>query len=42
LGRPRLVVDRAKARQLHEQGLSVRKIAGQMGLSIATAHRIVR
>jgi DNA invertase Pin-like site-specific DNA recombinase len=42
LGRPRLVVDRAKARRLHEQGLSVRKIAGQMGLSIATAHRIVR
>ena len=41
LGRPRLVVDRAKARQLHEQGLSVRKIARQMGLSIATAHRIV-
>jgi DNA invertase Pin-like site-specific DNA recombinase len=42
LGRPRLVVDRAKARRLHEQGLSVRKIARQMGLSIATAHRIVR
>jgi DNA invertase Pin-like site-specific DNA recombinase len=41
LGRPRLVVDRAKARRLHEQGLSVRKIARQMGLSIATAHRIV-
>src|ERR1022692_5017839 len=40
LGRPRLVVDRDKARRLHEQGLSVRKIAGQMGLSAATAYRI--
>jgi DNA invertase Pin-like site-specific DNA recombinase len=42
LGRPRLVVDRSEARRLHEQGWSVRKIAAKMGLSVATAHRIVR
>jgi DNA invertase Pin-like site-specific DNA recombinase len=42
LGRPRLVVDRNKARRLHEQGWSVRKIAGEMGLSVATAYRIVK
>jgi DNA invertase Pin-like site-specific DNA recombinase len=41
LGRPRLVVDRSKARRLHEQGWSVRKIAEELGLSVATAHRIV-
>jgi DNA invertase Pin-like site-specific DNA recombinase len=41
LGRPGLVVDRAKARQLHQQGLSVRKIAEEMGISPASAHRIV-
>ncbi|HEV3332495.1 MAG TPA: recombinase family protein [Bryobacteraceae bacterium] len=41
LGRPRLVVDRTKARRLHEQGWSVRKIAEEMGLSVATTHRIV-
>ena len=42
LGRPRLVVDRNEARGLHDQGFSVRKIAAKMGLSVATAHRIVR
>ena len=42
LGRPRLVVDRNEARRLHDQGFSVRKIAARMGLSVATAHRIVR
>ena len=34
LGRPRLVVDRDKARRLHEQGMSVRKIAREMGLAV--------
>jgi len=42
LGRPRLVVDRAKARQLHRQGWSVRGIATELAVSPATAHRIVR
>jgi DNA invertase Pin-like site-specific DNA recombinase len=42
LGRPRLVVDRSKARRLHEQGRSVRQIAEEMGLSVTTAHRIVK
>jgi DNA invertase Pin-like site-specific DNA recombinase len=42
LGRPRLVVDRSKARRLREQGRSVRQIAEEMGLSVATAHRIVK
>ncbi len=42
LGRPRLVVDREKARQLRKRGLSVRKIAAALKVSPATAHRIVR
>ena len=41
LGRPRLVVDRDKARRLHEQGMSVRKIAHEMGLAVATTQRII-
>ena len=39
--RPRLVVDRDKARRLHEQGMSVRKIAHEMGLAVATTQRII-
>ena len=42
LGRPRMVVDRGNARQLHRQGWSVRKIAAELAISPATAHRIVR
>jgi len=42
LGRPRLVLDRAKAQKLHTQGWSVRRIAAELGVSAATAHRIVR
>ena len=42
LGRPRLVVDRDKARRLHEQGMSVRKIAHEMGLAVATTQRHLR
>lgn len=42
LGRPRLVVDRSKARRLHEQGWSLRQIAAEMGLSVATTHRTVK
>jgi DNA invertase Pin-like site-specific DNA recombinase len=42
LGRPRLVVDRAKVRRLNKQGASLRAIAAEMGISAATAMRIVR
>jgi DNA invertase Pin-like site-specific DNA recombinase len=42
LGRPRVVVDRSKARKLHAQGWSLRKIAAEFGISAPTAHRIVR
>jgi DNA invertase Pin-like site-specific DNA recombinase len=42
LGRKRLVVDRAKAKRLHAEGYSVRSIAEELGISSATAHRIVR
>jgi DNA invertase Pin-like site-specific DNA recombinase len=42
LGRPRLTVDRAKAKRLHAAGHSVRSIAEELEISPATAHRIVR
>ena len=42
LGRPRLAVDREKARRLHEGGMSVRQIAVELGIGSATAHRIVK
>jgi DNA invertase Pin-like site-specific DNA recombinase len=42
LGRPRLVVDRGKVRRLHEQGVPLRTIATEMGISAATAMRIAR
>lgn len=42
LGRPRLVVDRAKVKELHGKGLSVRAIATELGVSSATAHRMVK
>jgi len=41
LGRPRLVLDRGEAQRLHAKGLSIRQIGVQMGISSATAHRIV-
>jgi len=41
LGRPRLVIDRDKARQLHQEGWSVRKIAGELRVSAMTVQRIV-
>ncbi len=41
LGRPRLVVDRDKARRLHREGWSVRRIAGEIGVSFMTVQRIV-
>jgi DNA invertase Pin-like site-specific DNA recombinase len=42
LGRPRRVVDRSKAQRLRAQGWTVRNIAEELGISVATAHRIVR
>jgi DNA invertase Pin-like site-specific DNA recombinase len=42
LGRPRLVVDRARVRNLIAAGTSVRKIAAELGISHATAHRAMR
>ena len=41
LGRPKLVVDRAKIHQLHAQGLSLRQIAAEVGISPMTAQRIL-
>ena len=41
LERPRLVVDKAMARKLHKEGQSVRSIASVLGVSPATAHRLV-
>ena len=42
LGRPRKVVDRGKVRRMHEQGIALRAIAAETGISAATAMRIVR
>jgi DNA invertase Pin-like site-specific DNA recombinase len=42
LGRPRLVVDRVKVQNLIAAGMSVRKIALEMGISHATAPRAMR
>jgi DNA invertase Pin-like site-specific DNA recombinase len=42
LGRPRKMVDRSKARRLHEQGWSLRKIGSELGISATTAMRIMR
>ena len=42
LGRPRLVVDRGKARRMHSEGRSVREIAAELEVSPATAHRLVK
>jgi transposase len=41
LGRPQVIVDREKVRQLHGQGDSVRIIAAQLGLTKSTVHSIV-
>ncbi|HMF02209.1 MAG TPA: recombinase family protein [Terriglobia bacterium] len=41
LGRPRVIVDREKVRQLHGHGSSVRIIANQLGLTKSTVHSIV-
>jgi DNA invertase Pin-like site-specific DNA recombinase len=41
LGRPRVIANREKIRQLHSQGNSVRTIAAQLGLTKSTVHAIV-
>lgn len=41
LGRPKVVVDREKVRDLHKAGASVRTIAAQLGLTKSTVHSIV-
>jgi hypothetical protein len=41
-GCPRLVVNRAKIMQLAEEGLTVREIAQEAGISPASTHRILR
>jgi DNA invertase Pin-like site-specific DNA recombinase len=41
LGRPKVIVDREKVRQLRAQGNSVRTIAAQLGLTKSTVHHIV-
>ena len=41
LGRPRKVLDRAKAKRLREQGVPLRAIAEQLGVSAMTVQRIV-
>jgi DNA invertase Pin-like site-specific DNA recombinase len=42
LGRPRMVVDGERAKQLHGEGWSVRRIAAELGVSVTTMHRVVK
>ena len=42
IGRPRLVVDCAKAQRLRCQGNTVRQIAAHLNISTASAHRLTR
>jgi DNA invertase Pin-like site-specific DNA recombinase len=42
LGRPRKVVDRGQARRLHAQGVPLRAIADELGVSAMTVQRIVK
>ena len=41
VGRPKIVVDRAKVLELHQQGLSQWDIAQRLGISRASVGRIV-
>lgn len=41
-GRPRVSVDVAEVRGLHERGLSQREIAVQLGVGVGTAHRALK
>lgn len=39
LGRPRVFIDRARAKELQAKGWSIRKIAKSMGVGIGTVQR---
>jgi DNA-binding IclR family transcriptional regulator len=41
-GRPRLVVNREKMLRLEDEGMSIREISDEMGISPASVHRILR
>jgi DNA invertase Pin-like site-specific DNA recombinase len=41
-GRPRLVLDRARVLKLDEEGLTIREIAAEMGVSPASIHRVLK
>jgi DNA invertase Pin-like site-specific DNA recombinase len=41
-GRPRLVLNRAKVMQLDEEGLTIREIAAETGVSPASIHRMLK
>ena len=41
IGRPRLIVDKAKIRQLHQEGNSMRAISSQLNISAASVCRIL-
>jgi DNA invertase Pin-like site-specific DNA recombinase len=41
LGRPKVIVNRDKIRELHSEGNSVRAIATRLGLTKSTVHTIV-
>jgi len=41
LGRPKVIVDRQKVRELYDDGYSIRDGAAQMGLTKSTVHHIV-
>ena len=41
VGRPRLVVDKARVKRMRDQGHSIRKIAAKLKISAASAHRLV-
>ena len=42
IGRPKRIFDRDEAIRLRESGLSIEKIAGQMGIGAGTVVRVIR
>ena len=41
LGRPKVIVDRERVKELHQAGKSIRTIAAEMNLNRGTVHNIV-
>ena len=41
LGRPKVIVDRERVRELHQAGKSIRTIAAEMNLNRGTVYNIV-